>query len=474
MKNMVIMKLAATMVVLTVLAVPAAVVLGEPVDAATEHSVSMFVGDSIAYTPATNLESEITPSGSAMTAEGGFLSFSAGTISGTPTTAGIYTLTVTAVWSSGSLTQTAVQNIHITVHAHTVFTSSGDVYLVNGDHDWSHTVTATGSGTITYSEPVIPVELYDEVSWNDEDHTLFTVGEIAAPAGAYAIMVTATASASGESATQTITVTVYDDLAITSPSTVETYVGQTISYEITTNYDDDIDDVTTSASMNTVASVSSLTFSAGTISGAFNSSADSSASPWYKSYSVAVSASGSVDGVALVATKTITFKVWASLAFTSAPNTSNVAPGAATGDPLRMVLSATVTGASSIVYSWGDGTRTIITPDTPDDAVYTLAHSYATDGTYVVTVSAANSKGTSSSYVFYDAGSGSWSFASAEDTMSSMIDSHGILFLVLGVSGVLALAVWIVGVRDTRLLLTAVALVVSSIACYLAGFTGGL
>jgi hypothetical protein len=453
------------------------VVLADRADATSDHSIAMYVGDTFTYRPTTNLESTITPSGSACTTAytngsfNGFLTMSSGVITGTPTVAGTYSLTLTAIWSSGSLMQTATQTIDFTVHAHTIFTSSSSSYAIIGS-EWNYIPAATGSGSITYSNPTIPTAINTWCIW-DSTNNKFTGTPPSGATGTYTLSVTATAQSSGEAKTLTLTLGVFADLAIISETSVETYVGDEFTYDIETNLDDASGaSIPKTAPLTNVPSVSDLSLSAGTISGVFSIAANNTSSPFYRTYDITVGASGNVSGTALTTTSvTVTIKVYSNLAFLNPPTASNVTAGSASADPLKLVLASDVEGATSIVYNWGDGTRTVITPDGAASANYSVAHTYATDGAYLVTISATNDNGTSNAYIMYDTtGEGSWSIADASAAGQDIYDQRGVLFLILGVVGAAALVAF-VWIRNPLIAILGVILILAAIAVYLGEIT---
>lgn len=107
----------AVLAALVMLAVP----LADTGEAATSiaPAVEMQTGDTFSYHAETNLPSAITAAGDGLAVSGGFLSWDAETdmLTGTAAALGTYTVVLTAVWAADGLTQTAEQQIRLTVTA---------------------------------------------------------------------------------------------------------------------------------------------------------------------------------------------------------------------------------------------------------------------------------------------------------------------------------------------------------------------
>ena len=104
-------------------------------------TIELQVGDTFTYTPTTSLPSEITASGSGMagTFGGSFLTWDpvTETLSGTATVAGSYTVTLTATWTDGDLTQVAYQNIRFDVTDPAAGYVSQEKELVYAAGEWN-------------------------------------------------------------------------------------------------------------------------------------------------------------------------------------------------------------------------------------------------------------------------------------------------------------------------------------------------
>ena len=175
-------------------------------DGMYDAELSMTSGDTFSYTVSTNITATISISGSASS----WLTVSGYKVSGTPTVAGTYDLTITATATTSGQSQTATQTVNIIVFDRLMM-RVGDLF--------SYTVvtnitsTASISGTAT--------------SWlTVTDNTIS--GSPTAAAGTYTLDVTATASTSGvsQTASQSISIQVCERVAVsTSSSTASAAVG---------------------------------------------------------------------------------------------------------------------------------------------------------------------------------------------------------------------------------------------------------
>jgi hypothetical protein len=147
-----------------------------------------------------------------------------GVVSGTPTTAGSYTFTVTA---TDTLAGTASQTYTVVVNPQVTFTTPSLAgWTVNADGYSQVIGTSGGTGSITFTETgALPAGL-----------TLSSSGELSGTptaAGSYAITVTATDTL-GSTASQAYTITINPGVALTTPALSDWTVGKT-GYNQTVN-----------------------------------------------------------------------------------------------------------------------------------------------------------------------------------------------------------------------------------------------
>ncbi|MBQ7702411.1 MAG: hypothetical protein IJT54_08435 [Candidatus Methanomethylophilaceae archaeon] len=157
--------------------------------------LSMTTSDSFTYTVVTNITSSVSISGTAST----WLSVSDHTISGSPSAAGTYYLTITAAASTSGVSQSATQTIMFTV-IDNIMMRTGDLFSYTVVTNISSTITASGTGSTWLSV---------------SDHT---ISGSPTTAGTYYLDITATANTSGisQSASQRLTIQVCDRVSVTS------------------------------------------------------------------------------------------------------------------------------------------------------------------------------------------------------------------------------------------------------------------
>ena len=408
------------------------------------YDIEMNVGDSFSYVPSVNLSgATITASGTAMETNSGFLSYSGvGTaLTGTATAPGTYTAVLTATYV-GEVTQTATQTVNFTVYTPVHITGTQDTYGIIGQ-TYSNTLSVTGPSdviaTTTFSQSNCGLTAIYSAN------VLTISGSLDATAGTdITATVTASSELSGDSYQYVVTVHPYDDLAITSGSTIYTYVGHSTTYEITTNHD-----TTSGASITLSADTSAITSEIGTatISGSVITMDFTAAAvaDTYTDYSIIVGASGTLEGIDFTAaSQAVTVRCYASLVFVDSPVADNVTAVAATGNPQQMVLSTAITGATTVTYTWGDGIVTVINPSTTGTAVYTTTHSYASAGVYNINITASNDVGSTTQIIMYNAGAGVIEIgADAADSSNIILDFIGqywtwIVPILMVVGGALA------------------------------------
>jgi hypothetical protein len=233
---------------------------------------------------------------------------------------------------------------------------------------------------------------------------------------------------SGQSINFVLTITTYANLAITSSTTSEGYVGGTYSFTVTTS------PASTITASGAVLTGRGVTWSTPTLSGTFNSTAAPTTSPFYTDYSITYSASATIGGLPATATQTHTLRVYAALSFTSLPSISNV-QSAIMGNMANLL--ATIEGAMFLSVDWGDGT--IIAYDTTEETTdLDVSYEYASPGKYAAKIIAENDNGTVQSIVLLDIGSGGGEEEGDDATAIAGWGLLVILFLGLIVAGFLA------------------------------------
>ena len=341
-------------------------------------TVNMYTGDTFTYAPVTNLPSSITASGSGMSSSGGFLSWSGTTLSGTAANAGIYTVVLTAVWTSGSLLQEATQTIVFNVHNKISVTSQSSVGALVGT-PFYYTLSYSGPSDLVVGSPAISNA--NGLSWNAGTSQ---VTGTPVSAGTTTFTWSLSSAQSGQTTSFVLTITSYNDLAITSPATSEGYVGQSYTFTVQTS----------EPSASIAADITSLagtgiSWTSPTLSGTIASGAAPSADPFYQDYSVTFAATATIGGVTTTVQQNHTIRIYASLTFTSVPTISNVT---ATMDGLIGILTATISGAQEISVNWGDGTIEAYDVNGPDTQL-TAAHEYQDVGSFLAILTAQNDFG---------------------------------------------------------------------------------
>jgi len=393
------------------------------------YGITMSVGDTFTYTPTVNLAgATITAYGSAMVPSGGFLTFTGGVLSGTAAAAGSYSAVLTASYTGDGLTQTATQTINFTVYSAIEITGTKSITGFIGDA-LSASYTITGPADLTVTSDAATVNSSLTGAWAGSTYTLASDALTGTSGTAQTITVTVHSAAADRTETYQITLTPYNDLAITSGSTVYTYVGHTVTYDITTNYDGDSAAALT-CTMSAPLIISDLgtaSISGSTVTLAFLAAAVTGTGN-YTNYSMTVTAAGTVSGTTLdTATKDVTVRVYKAIAFTTAPTTASAVIKASASNAAQMSLSMSIAGAQTVTYSWGDGIQSVIPSTTAASATYTAAHSYASSGVYQIRVTAANDSGSAVSVILYNAGDGTMTVSADGGS-----DSTGILGSIAG------------------------------------------
>lgn len=171
-----------------------------------------------------------------------------------------------------------------------------------------------------------------------------------------------------------------------------------------------------------------------------------------------------VDG-GKASVQTIDFIVKESVSASGRPTISNVTATSMTGDLHNLVLSMTVSGATSMAISWGDSSEILsVGVRSSDDQRYSAMHNYSGTDVAVIGIDASNSMGTGHAVVLLDLGNAKAAYADAVEDTKSFIEEHGwfIAFAALTVIMIIAFAV----VRNPLILIPAAILAILAILFY--------
>lgn len=398
------------------------------------YTLEMRTGQTFMYVPTVNLDSEITVTGS----EGVTWDTDTGTMRATFSsidTSGNLNAIVKALWTSTvdpTVSQSAQQTIHFKVFGHVTidgfYESSVSKGVIGGQTAgtvvYSPTISQATSGTETVVTCEIPEN--DYIGWDNENKRVVIINDIPEDIDAFSVSfdITATnnslsegSSLMEETATVHVTVGFGQDITITSPDIIETYVGcedtGMNTYTVQTNYDDaEFVTVTDIQIGQVVPSVAGMVASKGDGSVTFNPDAvefsDRPVRPYYKDYSFNVTVSGtSADGTEVQDSKIVTLRVWAGLSYITIPSMEDVIVKPGEGDNLNVTVSALIGGADGISFDWGDNSE-VSDQKIRDDATkrYSASHDYELENDYLITVSAYNSSGENVVYIMYDTTTG--------------------------------------------------------------------
>lgn len=398
------------------------------------YTLEMRTGQTCIYVPTTNLDSEITVTGSegvTWDAEKGTMNATFGSID----TSGDLNAVVKAVWTSTvdpSVTQSAEQTIIFKIYGHVTidgyYESSVSKGVIGGQPAgtvvYSPTISQATSGTETVVTCDIPEN--DYIGWDAENRRVVIVEDIPEDVDAFSVSfdIIATnsslsegSSLADETATVHVTVGFGQDLTITSPDIIETYIGcddaGRNTYVVQTNYDDaEFVSVTGIQIGQVVPSVAGLVASKGDGTVTFDPDAvefpDRPVRPYYQDYTFSVTVSGtSADGTEVQDSKIVTLRVWAGLNYITMPSMEDVIVQPDEGNKLSVTVSALIGDADGISFDWGDGSD-VSDQKTRDDttARYSASHDYELENDYLITVSAYNSSGENVVYIMYDTTTG--------------------------------------------------------------------
>lgn len=457
-----------------------AIVFGENYNG--DRDVYMFTGQQFSYTPTVSLSGTTidVASPSPLSWNGTVLS---GTFATKPS-GGQQTITVTADWTSGSLHQTAEQNIifHVfDVPTITVAPTSVDTVVANADEgdilaSFSETHDSGTNMEIEYTVMKDGSPVVDNSIVVDEETRQVKVGAGEITPGTYTVTgtISSTIAATGNTATDdaVLTITVSDDLMITfTQNNIETYLG---ADDITVTINSNVEDIAGNNGLTLSDNIDSLNTSGlvsrggATVSINTDGKSNDDVPPLsntsgaeFVEYAVQITGSTTVNTEPVTTTQTLNVKIFRALEFTTVPTIASASGVSSTGNPLDMLLSAQFEGATKITYNWGDGriTTVDVTPDSGSN--FSARHAYNSPGLYTVTITAENSQGTQTAIVLYDATTGEdtpttgGDDTAGGDDQKGFIEEHGWLWIVFAALVIVCILgyfvivpehpVWIVG-----------------------------
>ena len=169
--------------------------------------------------------------------------------------------------------------------------------------------------------------------------------------------------------------------------------------------------------------------------------------------------------------------------FTKDPTVSDVISYTTAGNPLDILMSADFEGTTKISYNWGDGKSTTVNTNPDSGSKYSARHVYASEGTYVITVTAYNSVGSTTVYTLYDAKTSSFGEIDEEtgktdgtdSSEEGFFDKHGYQFVVFAAIAILAfVAFFFFGYQNPLVLVIAIITALLAVLCFVYNDIGGL
>ncbi len=446
---------------------------------------------------------------------------------GTDTLSGIFTTvhedgisgTLTATWESPTgddgktVTQTATQKLTFTVYEGLKFT--------DGDRAGYGLVKKTAQNQIIMKLPYTGTKTDTSVdaefknsdgsdcpfrfAFAEDGGKCINVIANEAPSttGSWTVILTLNNSDTGDKDSIEITLSVYDGVAFTNSTyhiyTYEMNPNETASYEFEVNYDTDGKDETdvewgdmvitnpTGYSGSAVLSKDTTKSNVVTI----NTNDKDIVSPNTKQseeFVAKLSVTGKVtdkvsdEGTisANTAEATFTLTVYNSLEFMSKPGVTGTIASSVSSGSNSITLSSYISGAKSVKFDWNDGTTTesIVTKTA---ANYAVNHTYAKAGTYLITITATNDMGTTTSKVMYTVGNDTTTPSDKTTTDTDdkkdtgFFEKHGYLFIVfLILAGLLAFAAFYLGYQIPPVLIAIPVCVVLAVLLFFYKDFGGI
>ncbi|MFT3710505.1 MAG: putative Ig domain-containing protein [Archangium sp.] len=296
-------------------------------------TASGVVGTAFSYTLTSSGTAPITLSATSLPSWASF-NASTGVISGTPTAAGTFSISLGATNAAGSDSKTLTLTVRQAPSITSALTASGVVGTA-----FSYTLTSTGTAPVTLSATSLP-------AWASFNASTGVISGTPTAAGTFSISLGATNAAGSDS--KTLTLTVRTVPVISSALTASGVVGQAFSYTLTSS---GTAPVTLSAT--SLPAWASFNASTGVISGTPTAEG---------TFSISLGATNAAGSDA----KTLTLTVRAAPAITSALTASAVV-----GQAFSYTLTATGTGpvtlSATSLPSWATfDAQTGIISGTPD------------------------------------------------------------------------------------------------------------
>ncbi len=483
------------------------------------YTIPISVGQAFNYTPTTNFDDvygDITYSwtGNDNGCDITMADPATGALSGTfdADVAGTeVTETLTATWTytpegGDTVTQIATQEITFEIDAKLNIIDQVNAYAQVGETENIVVITYTGGADVTESFTGATDVLNVAHDKDVKKITITAKDPATITEGKYTLNLTLRNGATGDEDSIVINVNIYEDLVVTvSKSTVYTYEGAgtinpvtyTINYEGTdatvtetvtsdTKNDKESDYFEFDTTLNTInADFSKWTWDAGNIiqNGTYRD--DQSAT-----FTVTVKADATLPGPDNGATGTATltdtysaeveYVVFKSFQFTNTPTVGTVNASAIATGSGTMNLSAYISGAKSVTFNWGDGTVSELrTSDVAN--TYAANHTYSKSGMYMITITATNDVGTTTSKVLYQSGEGmvgetvegSDSTGTTDSTNKGFFDEHGYLFLVFAIIALASILVFLFYFNHPAMIVIAIVALILAAALYVyVDFTG--
>ncbi len=433
-------------------------------------------------------------------------------LTGSFDTAGTYVGVLTATWehddgAGSKINQTATQtitfnvtdNIEITKTTTAGYalkdkTASGDTILTIPYKGYGATMaTAYQTGDGLSAESDSPFTISQVATTDDKSgNILVKTSKIPVTAGVWSVKITLSNATTGSTDNVTITLSVYNQIAITNKTVhYYTYEGSTANsdgFEFKVDngtakdgmtIDDELsfdpaDDVLTEGSDKRHVEIETSTNFNGTPGDIIG---DGTSADYKATLKVTQTVTSGESSATVSDEATFTLTVYRSLAFMTTPAVSgyNVTPTAAGSNSIT--LSSYISGAKSVKFDWNDGstTESIVTGTA---ANYSVNHTYAKAGVYLITISATNDMGTTTSKVMYSVGQDSTvtpDTTTDDKKDTGFFDDHGYLFIVfLILAGLLVFAAFYLGYQIPPVLIAIPVCVVLAVLLFFYKDFGGI
>lgn len=496
-------KVVATAIVAVFMLCSSIVVL-EGGDAATEDefALSMRVGDSFSYLPTTNLSGttyDVRTTFGGVSSDVFHLDATGLKVEGKPTVAGTYRTVITANWSADGLEQTAEQVIVFSVYDRIHFRDAEDygdasqVIGIPGDTEDGTIIHSVGfrdspadtvfdvtGWKVTYrtstdTEPSDSMDL--RVAYSDDRRTAqVEVSTLELKEGYYTVEIPAKYdSGPTDRATYTLTVVVAGDIAITNER-VTAFIGESDGTKrvpigvIGPEGMTDIGFTLVEADENGLISIDGDNIVIDT-----NGLSSSDINGEYGDFDFTlrvtanVTPEGAEEPIEISDEKTVRFRLYKDLRFTSAPQISDIRTYTSSESNLKVMLAMNIVGATRIVYDWGDGQCYDSDVSGRGSTFYSTDHKYASEGRYLIKVTAYNDYGNNSVFIRYDTTEEDSEVVDPEADMG-FFERHGWTFLVFTcLSALFAIAYLFVGFRHPVMVVLAAVFAVFAVLLFIHG-----